>query len=64
MPSSKIMSRWLMPSAVKYDGVYSCELSRTTRPTLRLQKCDKTFLNDVEMLRFCLTAEEVLGRLA
>ena len=33
-----------MPSLVKYEEEYSSELSRTTSPTLRAQKCESTFL--------------------
>lgn len=36
-----------MPSAVKYEGEYSSELSRTTRPTFREVKWVRTFLKGV-----------------
>lgn len=44
VPSSKIMSICWMPSAVKYEGQYSSELRRTTRPMFRWTKCVSTFL--------------------
>ena len=63
VPSSKIMSRWLIPRAVKYVGEYSSELRRTTRPTLRLEKCERTFLNGPGRSDF-LTSEALVGTVA
>ena len=49
------MSKWLMPRAVKYDGEYNSELSRTTRPTLRVAKWCRTFLKGPGIAAFSIS---------